>query len=317
MENSILVTLADGSAQPLADLARRHDVSVTELEAIIERLRHDGLTLAIDQSASVRWLNHATPLQTTRILPELNPAARAQLGRLAIFYSLDSTNLYLSRASTHLGDVCLAEMQTAGRGRRGRRWVSPPCANLYLSLVWKFDTNVSLDCLSLGIGAVSAAALSTLTGLEIGLKWPNDLYLNERKLGGILIDLSNQGNQTRAIIGIGINIAMPPEQPDIDQDWTQLAQFLTTSRYQRNEYVAELLNHLLPWLALFPSLNADSVRTLWATRDICRGRPVRVITADGEYFGAGAGVDESSRFRLLTGTHYRTFASGEVSLRLA
>ncbi|MGF1546451.1 MAG: biotin--[acetyl-CoA-carboxylase] ligase [Thiotrichales bacterium] len=317
MENSILVTLADGNSHPIAELAERHGVSVTQLDAWLNQLRKDGLTLTLDPRRNVRWTHACVPLQARRIEAALHGSTRRLLYRLDVFYSLDSTSQHLSRDGSESGQVCLAELQTHGRGRRGRRWVSPACANLYLSFTWIFHDPTTLDGLSLGVGALCAGALGKVTGLAIGLKWPNDLYLDDRKLGGVLIDLARQGTVTRAIIGIGINIAMTAHQPAIDQDWTQLAEFIKDAGQRRNEYAAVILDHLLPWLAAFPTLDPATIRTEWTRYDISRGRAVRIVSATESVTGIGAGIDDRYRFRLRDGDRYRLFNSGDVSLRLS
>lgn len=125
---------------------------------------------------------------------------------------IDSTNQYMLDRIPGLqsGDTCLAEYQSAGRGRRGRQWVSPFGCNLYLSMYWKLDQGPAAAVgLSLVVGIVIAKTLNKISKGKVKVKWPNDLYLNDKKLAGILVELTGKtGDAAHIIIGIGINIGM-------------------------------------------------------------------------------------------------------------
>ncbi|MBQ0325986.1 bifunctional biotin--[acetyl-CoA-carboxylase] ligase/biotin operon repressor BirA, partial [Providencia rettgeri] len=125
---------------------------------------------------------------------------------------INSTNQYMLERIPSLksGDTCLAEYQSAGRGRRGRQWVSPFGCNLYLSMYWKLDQGPAAAIgLSLVVGIVIAETLNKISQEKVKVKWPNDLYMNDKKLAGILVELTGKtGDAAHIIIGIGINIGM-------------------------------------------------------------------------------------------------------------
>ncbi|HSJ49279.1 MAG TPA: biotin--[acetyl-CoA-carboxylase] ligase, partial [Gammaproteobacteria bacterium] len=165
--------------------------------------------------------------------------------------------------------VCLAERQTRGKGRRGRNWVSPYGTNLYLSLSWRFESGLSaLAGLSLVVGISLIRALQQLGVEGAGLKWPNDIYLQGAKLAGVLIEVSGESaGPCSAVIGIGVNVAMPEQQGrHIDQRWTDLrAHGIPVAR---NQLAAALLEQLLPALAEFARHGMQPFQEEWQRPDL-------------------------------------------------
>ena len=140
--------------------------------------------------------------------------AAAELADLEIFKSIDSTNKYAREKAEQApasGSVVLAEQQSAGRGRRGKTWVSPFAANIYLSIVWDFEQGAqALEGLSLAVGVAVKRALNAQGVNGVQLKWPNDIYVEGQKLGGILLEMiGDPAGQCSVIVGVGINVAMP------------------------------------------------------------------------------------------------------------
>lgn len=132
---------------------------------------------------------------------------------------IDSTNQYLLDRLSELksGDACVAEYQQAGRGRRGRKWFSPFGANLYLSMYWRLEQGPAAAIgLSTVIGIVMAEVLHDLGADQVRVKWPNDLYLNDRKLAGIPAELTGKtGDAAQIVIGAGLNMVMRNVQNDV------------------------------------------------------------------------------------------------------
>ena len=181
-----------------------------------------------------------TPLNATAISDSLSASAAAMF-TVEVYDSVGSTNdvvrEFLSADDSH-GVAALAEAQTQGRGRRGRSWHSPAGANLYLSLGWRFHGPVErLSGLSLAVGAMLAEAIARDCEVDLALKWPNDLYFGERKLGGVLIELLGEQNGAIPVIaGIGLNVNMPLEDAEaIQRPWTDLATALGT-QVDRNRF---------------------------------------------------------------------------------
>ena len=141
-------------------------------------------------------------LNAEKILSQLDD------GSVAVLPVIDSTNQYLLDRIGELksGDACVAEYQHAGRGRRGRKWFSPFGANLYLSMFWRLEQGPAAAIgLSLVIGIVMAEVLRKLGADKVRVKWPNDLYLQDRKLAGILVELTGKtGDAAQIVIGAGI-----------------------------------------------------------------------------------------------------------------
>lgn len=251
------------------------------------------------------------------IAASLSPAARSWLAAIEVFESVDSTNAWLLAAAGRgapSGTVCLAGRQLAGRGRRGRHWASPPGGNLYLSLLWRFSVGPSeLQGLSIATGIACAQVLRDLGAADIGLKWPNDLYWDGRKLGGILLEMSS-GNSNVVVAGIGINGVMPkPIEADIDQPWTDLAAALS-QQVSPDNLAAALLNVLLPLYAGFPQTAADLPQA-WAAFDILADRTVELHAEHWQRRGIARGVDAHGALLLDTINGRERHVAGEVSLR--
>ena len=208
------------------------------------------------------------------------------------------------------GLVCLAEAQTAGRGRLGRRWASPFAASLYLSLLWRFDVPLKrMGLLSLAAGAAVVRALRQ-TGVEqAGVKWPNDIFWRDRKLAGILVELGKTGDSgCYAVVGTGINVQMPAAI-DIDQPWIDLAGILgEDGGVSRNALAARILNQLLPALNAFSQTPPASIIGHWQEYDVLKDRDVVVSLAGSRFFrhrpgdfgrGCSAGGNRIRRYPSL------------------
>lgn len=246
-------------------------------------------------------------------------AIRARLSRpeLAplIETSVDSTNLCLAerRGRGERLQVLLAEQQTAGRGRQGRQWLSPPRRGLYLSMAREFSRPArDLGALALIAGLAAAAALAQHSKLRIGLKWPNDLQVDGRKLGGCLIDLSTAGqSRSLAIIGIGINVDLG-QSSGPDQPWTDLVRAGGSS--DRSALAVALIEALDDHLRRFESSGFEPFRADWEAHDVLRGRPLQ-ISGSPAVHGLGLGVDAHGALLVETQQGRKTIHAGEVSVR--
>jgi BirA family biotin operon repressor/biotin-[acetyl-CoA-carboxylase] ligase len=243
-------------------------------------------------------------------------SADASLLDIQVEQTLDSTNDHMARlrAQGSAPDVVVANEQTAGRGRRGRRWISPPGAGLYLSIRRSFNRPVSeLGALSLVAGLAAAEALEACCGVIAGLKWPNDVQIDGRKLAGCLIDIEGSPTTPTAIIGIGINIDFRG-QLEPDQPWTDVAS-VNNAVPDRNKLAALLISQLHQYLSEFDTHGFNSFQAQWARRDVLYGQEVSAIGA-GEQSLAGRAMGLDQHGRLLLEDHgvTRALASGEVSL---
>ncbi len=268
---------------------------------------HDRLILT-----SVELLDQAL------IREQMSQQTRNKLTGLVIEASLDSTNSALQRipvAQQH-GMAILAEYQSAGRGRRGRRWHSPAGGNLYLSFGWHFRQPLAeMGCLPLVV-ALSAAQALARSGLEgHQVKWPNDLLLDRKKLAGCLVEVQGDARGScHAVMGVGINIHMPQAEtvPEIDQPWTDLCTHLPDC--SRNNLAALLLEELIDQLSLFAAQGFTPFTRLWEQMDGLKGRLVDITTGQLILHGTVAGIDGDGALLLDTGAEILSLHSGEVSI---
>jgi BirA family biotin operon repressor/biotin-[acetyl-CoA-carboxylase] ligase len=321
--SSLLPLLANGefhSGQALADAL---GVSRTAVWKQVNRINTEsGL-----QIESVRGRGYRIPggldlLDADRVTATLKGRSRTLMSRLEILESVDSTNSEVLRQAERGGAsglVCAAEQQTAGRGRRGRHWVSPYGSNLYLSLLWEFSQGAAaLEGLSLAVGVAVARALRTCGVPVVQLKWPNDILCDGAKLGGVLLEMSGDAaGSCRVVIGIGLNVAMPDAAARaIDQTWTDLRSQCKQPP-GRNQLLAALLDELLPMLADFEQQGFAHWRDEWLSLDAFPNRAVVLNTGAAQLAGVARGVDERGALQLETESGIQLVYGGEISLRAA
>ena len=261
------------------------------------------------------------PLDRERILDNLPDTARRTLSSLTVLAEVDSTNRYLMEGEgiTAPGaHACVAEAQTAGRGRRGRGWVSPPGGNLYLSIACELGLEVqALLGMSVAMGVAAARALESLDVDGVALKWPNDILLAGRKLGGILVETSRAaGGAWRVVTGVGINVDMPDGAgTEIDQPWTDLAS--AGAPPERNRLAAALIAEMLAAQAQFAASGLEAFQGDWNRLDALRDRAVELLAGNARRAGVARGVDGQGALLLDVGGRCERVLSGDVSLRPA
>lgn len=232
--------------------------------------------------------------------------------------SCPSTNtLLLQRASAGApsGSVLWALAQTAGRGRRGREWVSTVGDSLTFSLLWRFDAS-PLAGLSLIAGLAVVDALSSLGVEGLALKWPNDIWLDGRKLGGVLVELQQSGSRVGAVVGIGLNLDLPAGASRLDQPVAALSEALPV-RPAATEVLAAVLTRLAIRFERFADEGFLPQRDEWSARNGLAAQPVRLIEEGGETEGLCEGVDHDGALLLRVGSGLRRVLGGDVSLRRA
>ncbi|MDQ7074046.1 MAG: biotin--[acetyl-CoA-carboxylase] ligase [Gammaproteobacteria bacterium] len=238
---------------------------------------------------------------------------------LQVFSELDSTNAYLMRQTEAEGfQVCVAEAQTHGRGRRGKPWLAPMGSGLTFSCVQRLSsTQGRLAGFSLAVGITLAEKLTYLGLPRVALKWPNDLCVDGKKLAGLLIEVQpSVVGKSAVVTGIGLNYALSSEQSkEIDQPCvgvTQLGLGLS-----RSELLAELLIALAQAYEDYEERGFSSFYSRWSRWDLLQGREVNLILPKRILQGVAKGVDQSGCLRILVAGQLRTFSSGEVSVRVA
>lgn len=239
-------------------------------------------------------------------------------GRVSVLPVIDSTNQYLLDriATLFSGDACVAEYQQAGRGRRGRKWFSPFGSNLYLSMYWKLEQGPAAAMgLSLVIGIIMAEVLQKLGAADVRVKWPNDLYLKDRKLAGILVELTGKtGDAAHLVIGAGINLRMrEPSADSIDQGWINLQE--AGVNIDRNQLTATLLTELRLALRQFEIDGLAPFISRWRSLDNFIDRPVKLLIGEQEIHGIERGIDQQGALLLEQDGVIKPYIGGEISLR--
>lgn len=286
----------------------KHIKALIEMDIDIYSVKGKGYKLA-------KPINLLNKIQIESLFPNY-----FRIPNIEIHETLDSTNSYLLRQipkQLNNGQVCLAEYQSAGRGRRGRQWISPFGSQIFLSMYWYLEQGISA---AMGLSLVAALAVSdaigSVTNISVQLKWPNDIYLEGVKLAGILIDLEGQALEpSHSVIGIGLNLTIPEQAASkIDQDWTDL-QNHCNEKIDRNLLVARIIFHLLKRLEQHKLEGLSSMINEWHDQDYYLNKKVILLTGDKVVKGICRGVNSQGALNLETDGKIKPIYGGEVSLR--
>ena len=317
---AILRLLADGDYHSGKVLGELLGVSRTAVWKHLQKLEAYGVPLESVKGRGYRLPGGLELLDAERIQASLGAEASAGLVELQICESLDSTNrLAMERAQeggAH-GYVCLAEHQSHGRGRRGRQWASPYGQSVYLSAVAEFDDGAAvLEGLSLAVGVALVRALKRAGVNDVGLKWPNDLLSNGRKLAGILLEMSGDvAGVCQVVVGIGLNVSVAAGAADIDQPWVDVAELVPS--VSRNELVGFILDELLPLLLNYQRTGFAAYRDEWEALHVHRGAEIELSTVAQTTRGVALGVTQTGALRVEVDGVEQVFNGGEVSVRAA
>ena len=330
-QNKILDILKDGEFHSGETLGEQLGCSRTAIWKQLQKLEALGLVIETTKGTGYRIVGGVDLLDAEEIVRSLSTTATEHLAKIEVFQGIDSTNKYareVAESSPASGTVVLAEQQSAGRGRRGKNWVSPFAANIYLSMVWDFEQGAqALEGLSLAIG-VAVKRVLTAQGVDgVKLKWPNDIYVEQKKLGGILLEMvGDPAGQCTVILGVGLNVTMPVNSgSEIEQDWTDVTTELTRQKSavenagsaSRNVLAAALISEILPLLSTFQSQGFAAYRDEWQAADAFYGQAAVISTPKQSIEGVVRGVDTNGALRLeVQGGKIESFIGGELSLRL-
>ena len=323
----VIELLADGELHSGADLARRMDCSRTAIWKRLQRLQEFDLEVEAMPGRGYRLSRAIELLDADAIRNGLTADVAAAVESLELHAVTGSTNEILSAGAMASPDrirVALAEYQTGGRGRRGRRWLSPFGSGLCLSVGWTFSlTPPNLPALSLAVGVAVHRALSAWCPAGIGLKWPNDIVADDRKLGGMLIDVRGESSGPIAVvIGIGINIdtvAGLAERLDTDDSLQPvcLNDLAGGRAVSRNAVAAAIVNALHGVLHEFQATGFKSMADEWRQRDVMCGRAICLRIGDRAQTGVAVGIDDSGALLFDDGTNVTAVLAGDVTLRHA
>ncbi|VVP51071.1 Bifunctional ligase/repressor BirA [Pseudomonas fluorescens] len=236
-----------------------------------------------------------------------------------VFDSIDSTNAEALRAIERgqaAPFLVLAERQTAGRGRRGRKWASPFAENVYYSLVLRIEGGMrQLEGLSLVVGLAVMQALRELGIPAAGLKWPNDVLVGQKKIAGILLELvGDPADVCHVVLGVGINVNMQMTD-EVDQQWTSM-RLESGKAFDRNHLVAVLGEKLQTYLNRHQIGGFSAIQAEWEQNHLWQGRAVSLIAGVNQIDGEVLGIDSQGALRLKVDGVEKVFSGGELSLRL-
>ncbi|MGH8372408.1 MAG: bifunctional biotin--[acetyl-CoA-carboxylase] ligase/biotin operon repressor BirA [Gammaproteobacteria bacterium] len=315
----ILSVLADGQFHSGEQLAQLLGVSRSAVWKHVQQLADFELEVFRVPGKGYRLSVPLELLDADVIRAGMSVLHRPRLQSLDVLRTVESTNDWLGVRPELAPAACLAESQSAGRGRRGRHWVSPFGANLYLSFAWQFE-ELPPGFTALGmVAAIAAVRALRKLGLEsAAVKWPNDLIAGAHKLGGILVDVQGESpNRLRAVIGIGLNVRMPETAAtQIDQAWTDIATLMHGAAPSRNTLAAALLDELFVVLDVFGEAGFAAFSDEWRALDHVAGREVVLQQHEHRITGTALGVDQDGALLLRSGGEIRRFVSGDISLRV-
>jgi len=319
----VFARLADGRFHSGEELAKSLGVSRSAIWKATGALRALGATLNAVRNRGYRLAQGSEPLDPARIRELLKHEVRPRIARVEAAWSIPSTNTQLLGRGDPAGgtsEVLLAEYQTAGRGRLGRKWLAPPGGAICLSMSWTFrEVPRDLGALGLVIGVCALRVLREMGVAGAGLKWPNDLLVGGRKLGGVLIELrAESAGPACVVIGIGLNVALGATLLRRIAETGTAATDLASAGVpapSRNAIAAALVGACVRGLIQFEREGLKPFAEEWRAVDTLRGRAVNVSAADGMARGFARGIDVNGALVVETPQGVRRFISGDVTVR--
>lgn len=315
----LVAILADAHFHAGTDLGQRLGISRAAVSKAVQVLRAQGLPIERQVGRGYRLAEPMIPLYSDAIA---RAVAHADGAPIAVFPELASTSVHLLARTTVCGEACLAEVQTAGRGRRGRAWRMPAYRNIALSIVWHFERGAgALAGLSLALGVAVRDALHAFGVPALALKWPNDILGDGRKLAGLLLDVQGEAHgPARVVVGVGVNVAVPPaDAAEIAQPLIDIQTLLPHARpIDRNQLAGLLIRHLRAALREFADSGFAPFHTRWEQAHAYAGKPVRIVGEHEMFDGIAEGVtaDGALCVRAADG-RARHVQAADVSLRAA
>lgn len=316
----LITLLSDGEFHSGEALGEAMSVSRAAINQYIERLNELGIDVfsvsgkGYRLAAPIDLLNAESILKTSKLPKELLKVA-AIVGSTNDDLKLESEQQRLPQ-----GYAILAEAQTKGRGRRGKQWISPFGTNLYISLFWRLEEGLGRAMgLSLAVGLAIARVLREQLEIDqVSVKWPNDVYIEGKKVAGILIDIDSlEDGSARCIIGVGINLTLPDTVAQhIDQAWTDVNSHLPAP-LQRNQFAGRLHQYLVDTLTDYERSGFTQFAPLWQQYDKFDNKPVRLLLGERKVEGICRGVDDTGALLVEVDGSVKRFFGGEISVRSA
>lgn len=319
-QKKILKILSDGKIHSGAALGEQLGLTRGGIWKLIRQFKSLGIEIEAKSNKGYCIPGGVELYNLKEMKQYLNPNYYPYLEKTIIFDEINSTNTFLiQEAIQHKNTkICLAEHQSAGRGRFNRQWMSPFGRNVILSLLWQFNCDVSeLSGLSLVIAIAIHRALKRLGATDVSLKWPNDVLWNSRKLAGTLIDLRGESNNTcDAVIGVGLNVHLPDEfKSQMLFPLVDMAE-ITKNIINKNQVTAYLIDEMIAAILCFQSKGFKFFQPEWEKLDINCGKIISLENRGSVFQGKYCGVNEKGCLILeMTGGEKQVFSSGEVSFK--
>ena len=318
----ILKLLSDGKFHSGQEIGSHLGVTRAAVWKHMQKLRSAGVDLRAVRGRGYRIENGFELLSMEKITSCFSPLTNKVCPTVDLLMVADSTNTYARRevnSGPSHGKLIITEYQTAGRGRRGKKWFSPLGGGIMLSLVWYFERGTQiLDGLSLAVGVAVRRALSELGCGGVQLKWPNDLQIEGKKIAGILIEMMGDPlGELTVIIGIGINYKLPQDSDEIiNQAHTDVASEWPEKEVSRNILCGSVVNQLIIVLLEFERHGLHSFVDEWQQADAMMGQICTLSTVTETYLGRVVGVTQRGALRLLSfAGEEQHFVGGELTLR--
>jgi BirA family biotin operon repressor/biotin-[acetyl-CoA-carboxylase] ligase len=316
-EEMILAFLAEGEDDFVSGtaLSDKLGLSRAAIWKHVEQLRHRGYRIEAQASRGYRLVEIPDRVTTLELAPLL---ATRDLGRTVHFFeklgSTNATAFQLAIDGAPHGDVVIAEEQLEGRGRRGRIWNSPPGENLYLSIILRPDVAPPRAPEMTLVAAVALAETLRDSGVEAQIKWPNDVQVAERKVAGILTELSADIERVHfLILGVGVNLNVDPSSFP-----KEVAAIATSVKFERNEHVpralfaAAFLTRLEAWVDEWTEFGFAPIRERWKALSSTIGREVLIRNETRELRGVAEDIDEGGALLLKVGDESVRVFAGDV-----
>ena len=318
---NLVALLSDGLVHSGVELAAALGVSRTTVHKLVTSIGDLGLEAFSMRSKGYRLSKPVKLLIESEIRSAIDMPTQISVEKLHLVSWLDSTNDYLIESLDSHGPpdpgkfrVCVAEMQTRGRGRRGRSWLSPFGQNVYLSVLFEFPHEITrLSGFSLATSLAVTRACEKLGLQGVGVKWPNDLMLQDRKLGGVLTEIRGESTSiSHVIVGIGVNLQMPQDVARLINQKVVALEELGLPIWRRNEFVGTLLGCLIMLIREFMAGSFANFRMEWQRRNALLNRQVEVKTLRGVTQGIVKGVNDDGSLVLQTNSGEVSVTQGEV-----
>jgi BirA family biotin operon repressor/biotin-[acetyl-CoA-carboxylase] ligase len=323
----LLALLADGDQHSGAKLAAELGITRSAVWKLVAELRERGVAIGSIARRGYRLRHPVELLDAGRIRSTTAAEGWTAAGSLEVLFEVDSTNEYLYAApAPPPGEprLVFAELQRAGRGRRGRSWLAPFGSGLTFSIGWTFaEMPADLSALSLAMGVQVVLGLRHLGLRRAGIKWPNDIVVGRRKLGGLLTQLrSEAGGPAYVVIGLGLNLELPQvDRAAIETPGTapvcDLREALGGIVPGRNRTAASVAAAMLEGLAQFATAGFAPFAADWKSLDALRDQPVRILQGETVIEGTARGVAADGALRVEHAGRIEKFFSGDVSVRAA